>query len=215
MANDYRYFPDPDLLPVWIDESLKTTIKASLPELPEAKKLRFIEQYSLDEETAVTLTSSRELADFFEALVKLSGCEAKLCSNWLTGYVLAALYKADLEIEQSPVDCQRLAGLLQRIADNTISGKTGKQVFDKMWISSATADQIIEQEGLLQISDMGAIAAIIDAIIAKNPGQVEQYRSGKEKMLAFFVGQVMKETQGKANPGEVNKLLLEKLAGPQ
>ena len=214
-ANDYRYFPDPDLLPVWIDESLKTTIKASLPELPEAKKLRFIEQYSLDEETAVTLTSSRELADFFEALVKLSGCEAKLCSNWLTGYVLAALYKADLEIEQSPVDCQRLAGLLQRIADNTISGKTGKQVFDKMWISSATADQIIEQEGLLQISDMGAIAAIIDAIIAKNPGQVEQYRSGKEKMLAFFVGQVMKETQGKANPGEVNKLLLEKLAGPQ
>jgi aspartyl-tRNA(Asn)/glutamyl-tRNA(Gln) amidotransferase subunit B len=214
-ANDYRYFPDPDLLPVWIDEALKMEIKATLPELPEAKKLRFIEQYSQDEETAATLTSSRELADYYEELVKVSGCEAKLCSNWLTGDVLGALHKAGLEIEQCPVECQRLAGLLQRIADNTISGKIAKQVFDTMWHGPESADQIIEQEGLLQISDMGAIAAIIDAIIAKNPGQVEQYRSGKDKVFGFFVGQVMKETQGKANPGEVNKMLLEKLAGPQ
>ncbi len=214
-ANDYRYFPDPDLLPVWIDEALTTEIRATLPELPEAKKLRFIEHYAQDEETAATLTSSRELADYYEALVKVSGCEAKLCSNWLTGDVLGALNKAGLEIEQCPVDYQRLAGLLQRIADNSISGKIAKQVFEKMWSSPDAADQIIEQEGLLQISDMSAIAAIIDAIIANNPGQVEQYRSGKDKVFGFFVGQVMKETQGKANPGEVNKLLLEKLAGPQ
>jgi aspartyl-tRNA(Asn)/glutamyl-tRNA(Gln) amidotransferase subunit B len=214
-ANDYRYFPDPDLLPVWIDENVKAEIKQTLPELPEAKKLRFVAEYGLDDEAATILTSSRELADYYEELVKLSGCEAKLCSNWLTGDVLGALNKAGLEINQSPISCHRLAGLLQRIADNTISGKIAKQVFEKMWQGTANADEIIEQEGLVQISDMGAIIAIIDAIIAKNPGQVEQYRSGKDKVFGFFVGQVMKETQGKANPGEVNKLLLERLAAPQ
>jgi aspartyl-tRNA(Asn)/glutamyl-tRNA(Gln) amidotransferase subunit B len=210
-ANDYRYFPDPDLLPVYIETSLKDQIKAELPELPEAKKNRFVEQYGLDEETASTLTSSRDLANYFESLVESSAVEVKICSNWVTGDVLGALNRAGLEISQTPVDSFRLAGLLKRIADNTISGKMAKQVFEKMWNSDSSADQIIAEEGLVQISDLGAIAAIIDEIIAKNPGQVEQYLSGKDKVFGFFVGQVMKETQGKANPAEVNKMLIEKL----
>lgn len=210
-ANDYRYFPDPDLLPVVVEESLKTEIRASLPELPEAKKQRFIAQYAQDEESAATLTSSRELADYYEALVKAAGIEPKLCTNWLTGDVLGALNKASLEITDCPVSSERLAGLLKRIADNTISGKIGKQVFEKLWHSQSTADEIINQEGLTQISDTGALETIIDTIIANNLGQVEQYRSGKDKVFGFFVGQVMKETQGKANPAEVNKMLIEKL----
>jgi aspartyl-tRNA(Asn)/glutamyl-tRNA(Gln) amidotransferase subunit B len=212
-ANDYRYFPDPDLLPVDIDDALKAELKAALPELPDAKKLRFIETYGQDEETAATLTSSRELADYYEALVKASACEPKLCSNWLTGDVLGALNKAGLDIGACPVSSQRLAGLLRRLADQTISGKIAKQVFDKMWSSPASADEIIAEEGLVQITDVAQINAIIDAIIANNQGQVEQYRSGKDKVFGFFVGQVMKETQGKANPAEVNKMLIDKLSG--
>ncbi len=212
-ANDYRYFPDPDLLPVVIEDSLKTEIRATLPELPNAKKQRFIEQYSLDNESATTLTSSRELADFYEAVVTQSGGEAKLANNWMTGDVLGALNKAGLEISDCPVNPERLAGLLKRIADNTISGKIAKQVFDKLWNGSASADEIIEQEGLQQITDTGAIEAIIDKVIAANPGPVEQYRAGKDKALMALVGQVMKETQGKANPGEVNKMLIAKVKG--
>ena len=212
-ANDYRYFPDPDLLPVVIEDSLKTEIRATLPELPNAKKQRFIEQYSLDNESATTLTSSRELADFYEAVVTQSGGEAKLASNWMTGDVLGALNKAGLEISDCSVNPERLAGLLKRIADNTISGKIAKQVFDKLWNGSASADEIIEQEGLQQITDTGAIEAIIDKVIAANPGPVEQYRAGKDKALMALVGQVMKETQGKANPGEVNKMLIAKVKG--
>jgi len=212
-ANDYRYFPDPDLLPVLIEESLKTEIRATLPELPVAKKQRFIDQYSLDNENASTLTSSRELADFYEKVVAESGGEAKLAGNWLTGDVLGALNKANLEISDCPVSAERLAGLLKRIADNTISGKTAKQVFDKLWNGTASADEIIEQEGLKQITDSGAIEAIVDKVIAANPGPVEQYRAGKDKALMALVGQIMKETQGKANPGEVNKMLVEKLKG--
>ncbi len=211
-ANDYRYFPDPDLLPVVVTEELKQQILATLPELPEAKKQRFAAQYGLDAETAATLTSSRELADYYENLVKLSGCEAKLCGNWVCGDLLGALNKAGLEISQCPVQSERLAGLLKRIADNTISGKIGKQVFDKLWNSTLSADEIIEQEGLVQITDTAAIEAIIDAIIAANPGQVEQYRAGKDKVFGFFVGQAMKQTQGKANPDEVNKILRAKLS---
>ena len=210
-ANDYRYFPDPDLLPVVIEDALKATIRASLPELPNAKKQRFLDQYNLDQESASTLTSSRELADFYEQVVKLSAGEAKLAANWLTGDVLGALNKAGLDITDSPVNPERLAGLLQRIADNTISGKIAKQVFDKLWNGSASADQIIEQEGLQQITDSGAIEAIIDKVIAANPGPVEQYLAGKDKALMALVGQVMKETQGKANPAEVNKLFAAKL----
>lgn len=214
-ANDYRYFPDPDLLPVHISEEFKTQIKAQLPELPDAKKQRFKDQYGLDNENAVILTSSRPLADYFEALVKVSGCEAKLCANWMTGDLLAALNKADLDITQSPVNHERLAGLLARVNDETISGKIAKQVFELMWQSNSGADEIIEEKGLKQITDTGAIEAIIDRIIAANPGQVEQYLSGKDKVFGFFVGQVMKEMQGKANPAEVNKMLKAKLGQPQ
>ncbi|GAB4259920.1 MAG: Asp-tRNA(Asn)/Glu-tRNA(Gln) amidotransferase subunit GatB [Methylomicrobium sp.] len=212
-ANDYRYFPDPDLLPVEISAAFKDEIRETLPELPDAKKQRFKEQYGQDDESAATLTASRELADYYEALVEASGGEAKLCTNWMTGDVLGALNKAGIEISDCPVDVERLAGLLKRIADNTISGKIAKQVFDKLWNGTATADEIIEQEGLKQITDTGAIEAIIDKIIADNPGQVEQYRSGKDKVFGFFVGQAMKQTQGKANPAEVNKILMAKLKG--
>ena len=212
-ANDYRYFPDPDLLPVIIDEDFKAQVKAALPELPEAKKQRFKTAYSLDEESVTILASSRPLADYFEAVLKTSGCEAKLCANWITGDLSAALNKAGLEIFDSPVSYERLAGLLVRISDNTISGKIAKQVFEALWQSTFTADEIIAAKGLKQITDTGAIEAIIDKIIAGNPGQVEQYRSGKDKVFAFFVGQVMKEMQGKANPAEVNKMLKEKLKG--
>ncbi len=210
-ANDYRYFPDPDLLPVEITDELRKQVKADLPELPTAKKLRFIEQYGQDGESATILTSSRQLADFYEAVIQESGCEAKLCTNWVTGNFLGAINKAGLDINDTPISHQRLAGLLKRIADNTISGKIAKQVFDVLWESDATADEIIEQQGLKQITDSGAIEAIIDKIIADNPKQVEQYLSGKDKVFGFFVGQAMKATQGKANPGEVNKMLKEKL----
>ena len=210
-ANDYRYFPDPDLLPLEIEESLKEEVKAALPELPDEKKERFKEQYGQDEDSASTLTASRELADFFEAVVKESGCEARLCTNWVIGDLSGALNKDGLDIADSPVSHERLSGLLKRIADNTISGKIAKQVFEEMWNGSAAADEIIEAKGLKQITDSGAIEQIIDRVIADNPGQIEQYLSGKDKLFGFFVGQVMKETQGKANPGEVNKMLKAKL----
>jgi aspartyl-tRNA(Asn)/glutamyl-tRNA(Gln) amidotransferase subunit B len=210
-ANDYRYFPDPDLLPVEITDELREQVKADLPELPTAKKQRFKEQYNQDDESATTLTSSHLLADFYEAVVKESACEPKLCTNWVTGNFLGALNKAGLDISETPINYQRLAGLLRRIADNTISGKIAKQVFDVLWDSDATADEIIDKQGLKQITDSGAIAAIIDKIIADNPKQVEQYLSGKDKVFGFFVGQTMKATQGKANPDEVNKILKDKL----
>jgi len=211
-ANDYRYFPDPDLLPVHISEEFKAKIKAELPELPQAKKQRFKTDYALDDENAGILTSSIVLANYFEAVVKLSRCEAKLCANWITGDLSAALNKANLDINDSPVSVERLAGLLARLADNTISGKIAKQVFEELWQGIATADEIIEAKGLKQITDTGAIEAIIDGIIAANEKQVEQYRSGNEKVFAFFVGQVMKAMQGKANPAEVNKILKAKLS---
>ena len=210
-ANDYRYFPDPDLLPVIITEDFKQQIKAELPELPQAKKQRFKEQYKLDDESATILTSSRDLADYFEDVVKLSACEAKPCANWVTGELSAALNRNELDITACPITADRLAGLIKRIADNTISGKIAKQVFEELWKTEATADDIIETKGLKQITDTGAIEKIIDDIIANNQNQVEQYRSGNEKAFNFFVGQVMKAMQGKANPAEVNKLLKAKL----
>lgn len=210
-ANDYRYFPDPDLLPVFISEEFKAQVLATMPELPDAKKQRFKDQFGLDDESTAILTSMRDTADYFEALLKASGCEARLCANWVTGELSAALNKSAFEITESPINSQRLAGLLIRIADNTISGKIAKQVFEEMWQSEAGADEIIEAKGLKQITDTGAIEAIIDKIIADNPGQVEQYRSGKDKVFGFLVGQVMKAMQGKANPEEVNRMLKDKL----
>jgi len=210
-ANDYRYFPDPDLLPVYIEDSLKEQVKSELPELPAAKKERFMSQFGLDQETAGILTSTRELAHFFELTVEASDNAVKLAANWISGDLIGALNKQSLDITESPIDPVRLGGLIKRISDNTISGKIAKQVFEAMWHGEDSADDIIEAQGLKQITDSGAIEAIIDTIIANNPKQVEQYLGGKEKVFGFFVGQVMKETQGKASPAEVNKMLKQKL----
>ena len=212
-ANDYRYFPDPDLLPVEIDAAFIATSTADLPELPDAMRHRFRNDYGLSDYDAVVLTGSRALADYYEAVAKASG-DPKLAANWVTGALAAALNKADLEIEQSPVTAEGLAGLLARIKDNTISGKIAKQVFDGIWKGEGDADAVIEARGLKQITDSGAIEAMIDEIIAANQGQVEQYRAGKQKVFGFFVGQVMKASQGKANPQQVNQLLKQKLGSP-
>ena len=211
-ANDYRYFPDPDLLPLEIDANFIESVRKQLPELPDQKKLRFKAQFSLNDYDAEVLTATRELASYFEQVALLSGSDPKLCANWVMGDLAAALNKAGLEIEESPVDPQRLAGLIQRIADDTISGKIAKQVFEGLWASLESADAIIDREGLRQITDTGAIEAIIDAIIAENPAQVEGYRSGKDKLFGFFVGQAMKATEGKANPAQLNELLKKKLS---
>ena len=210
-ANDYRYFPDPDLLPLDIGAALIDEVSATLPELPDAKQQRFRSEYGLSDYDAEVLTATRELADFYEAVVRSAGCDAKLCANWVMGDLSAALNEANLEITASRVDAERLAGLLQRIADDTISGKLAKQVFEGMWQEGATADAIIEREGLRQITDSSAIEAIIDRIMADNPGQLAQYRAGKDKLFGFFVGQAMKATQGKANPQQLNELLKRKL----
>ncbi len=211
-ANDYRYFPDPDLLPVEIDEERLDKVRALMPELPDQKCQRFEADYDLSGEDARKLTLSRVMADYYEAVVG-SGAEAKMAANWVTGELAGALNKSGLEIEDSPVKPEQLGGLLVRIADNTISGKIAKQVFEAIWNGEGDTDQVIEARGLKQISDSGAIEAIVDEILAANPNQVEQFRAGKEKLLGFFVGQVMKQTQGKANPAEVNKILLGKLKG--
>ncbi|CAG0978185.1 partial Aspartyl/glutamyl-tRNA(Asn/Gln) amidotransferase subunit B, partial [Anaerolineae bacterium] len=212
-ANDYRYFPDPDLLPLEIHTGFIEEVRGSLPELPDAKRDRFKTQYGLGDYDATVLTATRELADYFEAVTAAAGGEAKLSANWVMGDLSAALNKAGLEIEESPVQAGRLAGLIRRIADDTISGKIAKQVFEALWETLDTADAIIEQQGLKQITDTGAIEAIIDQIIADNPAQLAQYRSGKDKLFGFFVGQAMKATQGKANPSQLNDLLKSKLQG--
>ncbi|MBN2701518.1 MAG: Asp-tRNA(Asn)/Glu-tRNA(Gln) amidotransferase subunit GatB, partial [Methylothermaceae bacterium] len=212
-ANDYRYFPDPDLLPLVIDDGFVEEIRRELPELPEAKYHRFIDQYGLKPYDAEVLTASRPLSDYFEKTIELSGGDPKLCANWVMVEVAGALNKAGLDITQTPVTAERLAGLLKRIADNTISGKIAKQVFELMWESDKAADVLIEEKGLKQITDTGAIEGIIDEIIANNPKQVAQYLAGKDKLFGFFVGQVMKATSGKANPQQVNELLKAKLKG--
>jgi aspartyl-tRNA(Asn)/glutamyl-tRNA(Gln) amidotransferase subunit B len=210
-ANDYRYFPDPDLLPLEIGPDFIEHVRKNLPELPDAKRDRFKSEYGLNDYDAEVLTATRELASYFESVVKAAGSDAKLCANWVMGDLAAALNKAGLEIEQSPVQPDRLAGLVQRIADDTISGKIAKQVFEALWESDDTADAIIEKQGLKQITDTGAIEAIIDEIIAANPDQVAGYKSGKDKLFGFFVGQAMKATGGKANPAQLNDLLKKKL----
>ncbi len=209
-ANDYRYFPDPDLLPVRISDEFIEAIRATLPELPEAKKQRFIEQFELSDYDAEVMTSSRPLSDYYEIVASSSG-EAKLAANWVMGNLSAALNKDDLEVKDSPVSAEMLGGMIKRISDNTISGKIAKDVFEAMWNGEGDADAVIESKGLKQITDSGAIEAMIDEIIANNQSQVEEFRAGKEKVLGFFVGQVMKASKGKANPGQVNQLLRDKL----
>jgi len=182
-----------------------------LPELPQQKKARFIEEYSLKSEDAEVLTATRAQADYFEELVTASG-DARLAANWVIGTLAGMLNKENLEISDSKVSAGQLGGLLKRITDNTISGKIAKEVFEAMWQGQGSADEIIDARGLKQITDTGEIEKIIDDIIAANPEQVEQFRAGKEKVLGFFVGQVMKASAGKANPGQVNQLLRQKLA---
>ena len=211
-ANDYRYFPDPDLLPVEIDQAFLDAVADSLPELPDARRQRFMQQYGLSHYDAGVLTASRELAEYFEHTVAAAGGEAKLSANWVMGELSGQLNKESREIGDSPVSAQMLGGMLLRIADGTISGKIAKQVFEAMWNGEGDADTVIENKGLKQITDSGAIERIVHEVLAANPRQVEQYKGGQEKVFGFFVGQVMKATQGKANPAEVNKLLKQALA---
>ena len=210
-ANDYRYFPDPDLLPVVIDQVLLNELKHELPELPDAKQKRFMAEYQISDEDARQLTISKQLADYFESAVGQQTKAAKLISNWILGELSASLNQANLSIASSPISADKLSQLVTRIMDNTISGKIAKEVFAAMWESGADADEIIEQKGLQQISDTGELDAIVTAVVEENPKQVEQYQSGKDKVFGFFVGKVMQATKGKANPQQVNELLKQKL----
>ena len=210
-ANDYRYFPDPDLLPLEISAEFIDEVMRILPELPDQKKQRFKKTYELSDYDAEVLTATRDMADYYEAVVQMAGCDPKLCANWVMGDLSAALNEENLDITQSRVDAERFAELLKRIADDTISGKIAKQVFDKLWKEGDRADEIIEKQGLRQITDSSALESIIDRILAENADQLAQYRAGKEKLFAFFVGQAMKLTQGKANPQQLNELLKRKL----
>jgi aspartyl-tRNA(Asn)/glutamyl-tRNA(Gln) amidotransferase subunit B len=212
-ANDYRYFPDPDLLPVEIDEAYLAAVRATLPELPDAKKERFTEQYSIKEDDAEILTASVASADFFEAVAQATAADAKIAANWIIGELSAALNRDGLNVDASHVSAEALAGLIDRIHDHTISGKIAKEVFDAMWSGEGTADEIIGAKGLKQITDSSAIVAIVDAVIAANPDQAAEYRAGKEKLLGYFVGKVMQATKGKANPGQVNEAIKRRLAG--
>ncbi len=212
-ANDYRYFPDPDLLPLVIDEDFIAAARAGLPELPATKKQRFMTQYGLSSYDAGVLTTSRELGDYYEAVTATLGGEPKLCANWVMGDLSAFLNKENRDVADSPVSAVQLAGLLRRIQDRTISGKIAKEVFEALWAGEGEADAIIEKRGLKQITDTSAIEKVIDDVIAANPEQLAQYRAGKDKLFGFFVGQVMKLSKGKANPGQVNDLLAEKLKG--
>ena len=211
-AQDYRYFPDPDLLPLVVDEPLIQRLGRELPELPQARRDRFISEYRLSAYDAAVLTASRAAADYFEALVKASGAEPKSCANWQMGELAAALNREEKEIASSPVSAQMLAGIIQRVSDGTISGKAAKQVFDVMWMLGGGADEIIEREGLKQLSDAGTIEKAVNEVLAANAKQVADYRAGKEKAFNSLVGQVMKATKGKANPAQVNDILKRKLA---
>jgi aspartyl-tRNA(Asn)/glutamyl-tRNA(Gln) amidotransferase subunit B len=210
-ANDYRYFPDPDLLPVELDAAFIESVRQSLPELPDARKQRFIETYSLSEYDAGVLTASREMGDYYELVVKQAGGQGKLSANWVMGELSGALNKHDISLADSPVTAEALGGMLQRIEDGTISGKIAKQVFEAMWKGDGTADEVIEAQGLKQISDSSAIEGIIQQVLDNSSKQIEQYKNGQQKLFGYFVGQVMKATQGKANPKQVNELLRKKL----
>lgn len=210
VANDYRYFPEPDLLPVIIDESYISAVRATLPELPDARCKRFVEQYGLGEYDAGVLTSDRALAEFFETVVELCG-DAKLSSNWVSVDLLGLLNKLDLDISASPVGPQALGAMICRIKDNTISGKIAKTVFEALADGETDVDAIIKSRGLIQVTDTGAIEKLVDDVIAASPDQVAQYKSGKEQVFGFFVGQAMKLSKGKANPAQLNELLRKKL----
>jgi len=212
-AHDYRYFPDPDLLPLeispqWIDE-----VRATLPELPHAKQSRYVNELGLSAYDACILTASREMADFFETALAAVPNDAKMCANWIMGEVNAQLNRDGLDMAQCPITAQQFGGILKRIADNTISNSGAKEVFRTLWAEGGDADAIIATKGLKQVSDSGAIEAIVDEIIAANADKVAEYRSGKDKLFGFFVGLAMKASKGKANPAQLNDVLKRKLAG--
>jgi aspartyl-tRNA(Asn)/glutamyl-tRNA(Gln) amidotransferase subunit B len=210
-AHDYRYFPDPDLLPLHVSDDWIERVKAGLPELPSAKKARFSEQYGLSAYDAGVLTSSKAMSGYFEAAVT-AGAEGKATANWLMGEVSATLNRDEKDIADCPIAPASLAGLLKRIADNTISNKIAKEVFAAMWAGEGEADAVIEAKGLKQVTDSGAIEKIIDEVLAANAAMVDEYRSGKEKVFGALVGQAMKASKGKANPAQVNELLKKKLS---
>lgn len=213
-ANDYRYFPDPDLLPVVIDEAYIEAARLQLPELPERKRQRFIADFGLSEYASDCLTANKALADYFEAAVEAGG-EARLVANWVLGELSAALNRSDLALGDAPVSPTALAGLIKRVADETLSNKIAKQVFEAMWQGEGDADEIIEKQGLKQVTDAGEIERLVAEVIAENPAQAEQYRKApaekQGKLRGYFVGAAMKKSAGKANPQQVNQLLAEKL----
>jgi aspartyl-tRNA(Asn)/glutamyl-tRNA(Gln) amidotransferase subunit B len=211
-AHDYRYFPDPDLLPVVVTAQRIEAARRDLPEMPWARRARYAREYGLGIADSDALAQDRIVAEYFEALLAIAG-DAKLAANWLNGEVSAALNRSGCGLEASPVSAESLGPLLLRVRDGTLSGSMAKQVFDAMWNGEGSADEIIEARGLRQLNDSSALAAIIEGVMAESPQQVEQYRAGKDKVFGYFVGQVMKKSQGKANPQQVNDLLKEKLAG--
>lgn len=211
VANDYRYFPEPDLLPIVIDDAYIESVRATLPELPDIKKQRFQDEYALSEYDAMVLSSDLATANYFEEVAQACG-DAKLSANWVMGDLQASLNKDEISISQSPISTDALAGLIKRIKDNTISSKIAKTVFEAMLAGEGDADSIIESKGLKQVTDSGAIEKMVDEVIANNPAQVQQFKEGKEQVIGFFVGQIMKASQGKANPAQVNQLLKEKLS---
>lgn len=209
-ANDYRYFPDPDLLPVIVTEEYRQQVRAELPELPEQKQQRYMDELGLSDYDAGVITASLALSSYFDTVTDKTG-DAKLSANWITGELSARLNREEIEIENASVDAEAFAQLLMRIKDNTISGKIAKDVLDAMWNGEGSADEVIESKGLKQITDTGAIEAFVDEVIANNPSQFEELKGGKDKMMGFFVGQVMKMSRGKANPAQVNELIRNKM----
>lgn len=211
VANDYRYFPEPDLLPIVIDDAYIDAIRATLPELPDTRAARFVSDYGLSEYDAGVLVATREMADYFETTAKLSG-DSKLAANWVSQDLQALLNKHSWELSDSPIQAERLATLIQRIKDNTISGKIAKTVFEAMLDDNSDVDAIIEAKGLKQVTDSGALESLVDQVIANNPDQVQQYRDGKVQVIGFLVGQCMQLSKGKANPAQVNEILRSKLS---
>jgi aspartyl-tRNA(Asn)/glutamyl-tRNA(Gln) amidotransferase subunit B len=210
-AHDYRYFPDPDLLPLVLDPEWVARLRTELPELPDAKKARFVSEHSLPPDDAAVLVADEETALFFERVA--AGRDPKAAANWVTGDLFAALNRLGVGIEQSPVSAEELGGLIDLIADGTISGRLAKEVFAEMVATGANPAAIVEAKGLRQVTDSGAIEAVIDAVLAAQTDKVAEYRAGRDKLYGFFVGQIMRATQGKANPALVNELLKKKLAG--
>jgi aspartyl-tRNA(Asn)/glutamyl-tRNA(Gln) amidotransferase subunit B len=213
-ANDYRYFPDPDLLPLIISDELIEKVRDDLPELPQQKRDRFMSQYALSAYDANILVSSMEMSHYYEEAVNASGSQPKLVANWLISELLGSLNREGIELSESPISSAQLGQLVARIADDTISGKIAKTIFEALWNKEGNGvDDIIEKRGLKQVTDTGAIEKLIDEIIAANPQQVADYRSGKDKLFGFFVGQAMKASGGKLNPQQLNELLKKKLQG--